>query len=480
MEDIFHSISAALSRAVNPSLPPTETDVATSPWEMWLLFALVRHTQRQRWVADIFEKRLGGDLAAISARGWMGHPSVENSALVPGLTEWEYRLHGRGCCVTNRVSGECIDVDFYDESPEWIDVYFFRDFLASLRQPRFVERRIIALHPTLDTISLTFDRLVELGLVVRRADSHVMRVAVDCAEWLQQLDELDTLADNQDVCVRIGATFGDWLLVRENSGSFNADDVSRRGTALIDQRRARLRELFVQAETRRVAMLALVDLGGETAKAAIEAALQDGPGAIGICAIDALDRKQNEDWSNSVLGLLRRTNPNGDIPEPSLWLHCARYLLRHDGSNAEVLGGLGRMHERELGEAAILALEFGPQIALKLFRRALRSSIPNDRNVAAAALAILDQPWSREELLSLLDESDDQEATAECRAALCALADVRLHARVAEWERLNPHEPEGSAYITISEMALRTRNQWMQYEMQRLHDLVLPLRSRLQ
>jgi hypothetical protein len=125
----------------------------------------------------------------------------------------------------------------------------------------------------------------------------------------------------------------------------------------------------------------------------------------------------------------------------------------------------------------MLALEFFPDIARETFRRALRSKVPNDRTVAAACLAILDQPWCHAELIAVLEESDDQYATSDCRAALLSSRNTDLHAVVQVWEERNPHEAEIGPFITMGEMALRTCDSLLQYQMQQLHDQVFPLRG---
>jgi hypothetical protein len=49
----------------------------------------------------------------------LGHPEgVPQSGPVPGLPEWEYYFHGRGCSLTHKVEGDEIDVDFWDDSAE--------------------------------------------------------------------------------------------------------------------------------------------------------------------------------------------------------------------------------------------------------------------------------------------------------------------------------------------------------------------------
>src|SRR5262249_16697384 len=137
-----------LARASQP--PPTDLLTALeelppvghlpSPWETWLLFGLVRHRRRQLWVKEIVSTRLKGDPALLSRLGYSGHPeNLPQSGLVPGLPEWEYYFHGRGCCLTHRVTGEAIDVDFYGDSAEYIDRWFYTNYLKSLKKPEPVE-----------------------------------------------------------------------------------------------------------------------------------------------------------------------------------------------------------------------------------------------------------------------------------------------------------------------------------------------------
>lgn len=97
------------------SLP--DPDALPSPWETWTLIGLVRHRERQLWVADIIRTRLRGAPADLAAMGALGHPEdVPQSGSVPGMPEWEYYFHGRGCCLTHKVEGDQIDVDFWGDS----------------------------------------------------------------------------------------------------------------------------------------------------------------------------------------------------------------------------------------------------------------------------------------------------------------------------------------------------------------------------
>ncbi len=99
-----------------------------------------------------------------------------------------------------------------------------------------------------------------------------------------------------------------------------------------------------------------------------------------------------------------------------------------------------------------------------------------NRIVAAAILAILDQPWSRKELIRVLEHSTEQLPTAECRSALTETHDETAHRIVAQWEELNPREPEVGKWISGDEMTLRHSDETIRWEMAEWHDRVLPLR----
>ena len=81
-----------------------------------------------------------------------------------------------------------------------------------------------------------------------------------------------------------------------------------------------------------------------------------------------------------------------------------------------------------IAEAALLAMEHDPGRALPLFRRASVRG-PGQPPHGGGRLALIDRPWSRRELLVVLAESRDQEATSECRAALLECHDEAARAR---------------------------------------------------
>lgn len=86
--------------------------------------------------------------------------------------------------------------------------------------------------------------------------------------------------------------------------------------------------------------------------------------------------------------------------------------------------------------AAVLALRFRPELASTLLHIALRCD-PVGRARAAAALAVIDQPWSRRELAAVLDGSNDPDETFLIRPALRQCREHGARAAACTWEREN-------------------------------------------
>ena len=135
-----------------------------------------------------------------------------------------------------------------------------------------------------------------------------------------------------------------------------------------------------------------------------------------------------------------------------------------------MLKELPKAGQNSRGQAALLGLEFGSD-PTPLFRRAFleQGSTPMDRTEAAAVLALLDSPWSRGILLSVLEESSESETTSECRAALRECRDPAMHKAADDWERLHPSSGK-ETMLDPGEM--------VRYDMEKLHDRVLALRTR--
>jgi hypothetical protein len=93
-DQITECLSRIRESAVHDADSLTPLQTILSPWAVWCLFALIRQVERQRWVGSVAVSKLGVDLLAISAFGWLGHPPVPTTGLVPG----EKRGHSTFIC----------------------------------------------------------------------------------------------------------------------------------------------------------------------------------------------------------------------------------------------------------------------------------------------------------------------------------------------------------------------------------------------
>jgi hypothetical protein len=456
-----------------------------SPWATWTLIGLVRHRRRQLWVAEVVTDRLGGDLEAIAHMGAFGHPADRpQHGLVPGLTDWEYYFHGKGCCLTHRGTGEAIDVDFFERSGEYFDVFFYLRYLQSLRNPEAPEARLIALHPSSQAVRLAVSHLLEAGMLVPREGrgEYPFRIAEEVLEREETIDAFCVSWGSPDRRVWPAALVGDWPAAHELAlglGDQSLIDLTAGRAA--GCRSLRCRELLTHwgdEERRGEVLLALDDLEAACLDERLAQALMGPIGGVTSRAVQIIQRRDDPAWCPALYQLIRRLDPGGALPQPFLWAECQRFLLRHGHCADEMRRSLPRAAGIAVGEAALLALEHDPGRALPLFRRALRSDIPANRAMAAAILALVDRPWSRRELLAVLQESNDQEATADCRAALLECHDEEAQKAVLAWEEANPYESEPGPWITIGEVMLRNRPQRIRWEIEKLHDRVMKVRDR--
>jgi hypothetical protein len=455
-------------------------DNGLSPWASWALLCLARHRVRQEWLAGTIVSQFGADLAAIAAGGAFAHPEVPQKGVVPNAIDWEYYFHGRGCCFTHRNTGERIDVDFFDETADWFDQYFFVWYLRSLKTPPFAEARLLALHGADEAVILSIRQLMEIGLLERPPDRGCFRLTSDSRLLDESLDALEPIWETKDGSLAVAAALGDWVYVSERLGPDDPDlaDIQVRARYVRDTENRRLEKWF-SGEHSRLVIQAMAGLNHPKLNDYLERAIQDKPSGTVVEALEVIAKLPESRWNEPLNRLLDRVNPNGDIPEPHIWIVSAGCFLRRGYRTREILNRLATLQQRELAEAGMLALEFMPSLAIPLFRRGLRSRIPCERTTAAAALAILDEVWSREELAAVLRESDEQLATAECRAALVTSQSTDMHRLVMEWEDRNPREPESGPWISMEEMLLKHCDGHLQYEMEKLHDRVLRLRGQV-
>lgn len=451
--------------------------LSLTPWEVWTLLCLVRHRERQQFVADAITYRLDGDLEILAKAGAQGHPDGPQQGVVPGMLDWEFYFHGIGCCLTHRTTGESIDVDFQDSSADWFDQFFLTNYLESLKAPSFVEKRVIALHPSFNAVRLTMDDLLEKGLLEQHEYPSTVRLKFDHEPIVKLINEIEQEWDRQEKQLMVAAAMGDWFHLDQLVPEGHRTQVKDSLSACCEQRTTHLIDHFRSGSNQADALDALHDLDSPALPSVLREALIGKPSHTIYSALLVIGKLDDPMWCDDLESLLKRVNPNGENTEPYVWHSCAYFLLRH-GRASNIKAQLQRTTSSCLGDASILTLEYFPDIAIETFRRSLRSEVPCNRITSAAALAIIDQPWSRKELLAVIAESDDHMMTTECRSALLTTHSEESHRKVVEWEKQNPREPEQGEFITMNEMVLRQSDGTIHWEMEKLHDRVMKLRNR--
>lgn len=455
-----------------------------SPWATWTLFSLIKHRRRQEFVAEIVKNRLGVKLEDLARSGYGAHPKDKGSGLVPGLADWEYDLHGRGCCVKHRVTGEEIDVDFLENTADWFDPFFYRLYFISLRPNEVWEKRVVDLHPTFnmdlmkfDTIALDFNELEQAGLLEQHSEDHVVRLAFDDQDLFEQMTQFETSPYLSERLIRLAAVVGDWPLVKELLGPDQVTPIIEEATVqVIAKREQKLAKLFHEGSNQELALKAIQENHSPDLDYYIRQTLNNDDYSTVLTAMEMIAETNDPAWCPLIYDFYKRNISANESAHPFSWIECLEYLLRHNYRFEEMVQHLSSP-QGESPEAALLALEFNPQYALDLFRRTLRSTIPANRDLAAAMLAILDQPWSRRELLRVLAESTEQDLTVECRAALQQLQRKDTQQLVKEWEELNPHDPEKGDWVSFDEMLLQKAPGLVKWHMKEWHDRVFPLRN---
>jgi hypothetical protein len=464
-----------------------------SPWETWALIGLVRHRERQLWVADIIRNRLRGAPADLAAIGALGHPEgVPQSGPVPGLPEWEYYFHGRGCCLTHKVQGDEIDVDFWDDSAEYFDTFFYAKYLESLRHPEPPEQRLRELHCSTRPVRIAVEDLIAAGALtpLPGRDAHPPRVSDTVLDHADAIEAFCLAWANPANRLWLGALCGDWLAAHE--AAVGRPDLTAITAPRADQcreiRRRRLHRDLGEQYKAADALHALSDLGAADLDQCLSDALSGPPTGASSAALDIIEKQDDPRWCPHLYTLFRRSDPGQQAPSPHIWMTSLRLLLRHGHNTADVIAALPKAAGTEIGEAVLLALDHAPKLALPLIRKGLLADISINRIEVAAILAIINKPWSRRELLGALSASDDQEKTADARAALVETGDEEAQKAVLAWEERNPHENEAGSYLeiggrrlgpfyTFGELALKNRGVRIRYEMEKLHDRVMKLRD---
>ncbi|NVJ20040.1 hypothetical protein HUW62_02145 [Myxococcus sp. AM011] len=463
MSDLIQAIGVLLSGA-----PASRVDApAFRPDSAWLLVCLMRQLVRQRWLVRIVEERLTTKRDAAD-----DEDEDEDSGDVPGLAGWSYEFHGRGCCLSSE--DEILDVDFHGDEGATIDPYFFATRIFSLKAPGLPEARLAALLPGRDLVVSGIRELQAQGLLRHPPSEHVFRLP----------PALEALAD------AAGTLDFDAPDARERSflwlGDFEALDSSVFAERVLAVREARREWLLARATVPSLAGDALAALQGLVSPDAFVVTCErvlSGPisSAMGA-AIERLDALPGNASCPAVFSLLQRMSPEEHHPYS---LHAAAaYLLRRQFERERVLAAVlafarvdkvkGYGGNPYAGEFALLALEYAPEHALELVRRALRSSVPMARMRVSTVLCALDAPWSQRELSAALQSStsSDRGDAKYLQLALARSQSEWARAVAARWGRQQPPPATSEFGFTHEEVMEANADGWFEHELAKARDWV--------
>ena len=362
----------------------------------WLLVALHRHVPRQRWVARTVSERLGASPGRMGAWGAFEHPSqVPSSGAMPGLPEWSYRFHGIGCCLTHR-DGTVIDVDFVKGSPDWIDGFFYREYLGSLPQADAIEARLRRPEPTTGYWFADFPSLAQAGLV---EGGHRVRLTELGHAWGQALEDAA-----QRVMTEAPGPRAAWLALALGDARLAA---ARLDAPAPESLRRHLETQLAEGRTRMTAGLeggssfhgaclrSLVDLGRAEAEPIVLQQLERDPiDGVVSAAVDLIEGWADPQHTAALCDLLARSVGDSGL-EPHLRSRVAAMLMKQgpraldDATRAVLAEALERPGASHQGLSGLLLCLLGRDSGLARLRAGLRSDVAATRIDAAAALGVL-------------------------------------------------------------------------------------------
>jgi hypothetical protein len=429
-DNLFHVLDQAdfeMPANLGTALEKLSRHDLPSPWSTWVVFGLVEFSARAARTIGSIAARSDADRGRRSGNATTVEGS-SNGNLSSRITDSDdvgatSRMSGR------RSAGGREDTE--RSSSRLVPIGEFTQGVWARRWICAAERRIVELHPGCRSLPSTLDELIDTGLL-RRLDGAQLalddRLERNAAPIRTFLDAWER-AQNR---TWLAGLLGDWPAAEEAARQLDDHAVveltSKRAKTCRRLRKDRLHQRLEETRPDLSLLHAIKYLGVPVTRRLLVRAIE-GPPDCQHVALDWIGARVA--WGDVVLKLFRRLLEDPD-PDPDLFARCASNLA---GRPAFITLAIRELvvHGR-LGEAAVLAVEGGHVRGEMVLRRALRSTSARDRLTAVAVLNLVDKWWSRNRLIEVLEQSDDWEATAECRAALRSSRDPDGRLATEGWE----------------------------------------------
>ena len=297
-----------------------------------------------------------------------------------------------------------------------------------------VERRLDEIFPHGHGLTLALEELRLVGLIdaVDEDNFELSERLKNCAEPVASFVAAWEDPDNR---IWLGSLINDWPAAYE-AARFTEDALARtiapRAERCREQRCGLLREQAAASGLTPGLLYELAAAGASELPAYLEEALRE-PTELSAAALDLI--RDDASWRPQVCRFSLSLSRASERFSETIAERSAGYLVEHGHDAREVIQTLGSCLAMP-GQAAVLALRHRPGLAIPLVRSSLRG-LESTREMVAAALAVVDQPWSRRELAAILDESDRPEETLHCRLALRESRSYEARLAAEGWEREN-------------------------------------------
>ncbi len=436
------------------------------PWSLWLLICLSRHIERQKWVGYVVESRLRGDLNKIGHRGYFGHPEdCDQRGEVPDFPEWNYLFHGKGCCLTHKIEGTEIDVDFTNDGRSTqIDPYFYTNFLDSLKNPEFPELALKAPSALHNHWQVDLDNLEQEGCWLDREVTDLgTRISDVLVPIVDHLCKTHGRSDRESKLqvVYLSLQLGDCVHSEKalESLSFSEGlirEIKGRARTAKTARAKRLASLISGPDGKYGIILeALAKLGSEFSKPDVVKCLFRSPvdGAANR-ALEILTLWEQDDLdatfeklvefrvaerSNSVSFQLFRGKPEQttsaeEMARDSQFVRLARFILLRQREGLKpatrllLIKGLNKVRTASQGKAAFLLYLLDRETGLEALNRSLADKVPMSNYDAAAACVLISSKETKQVLIRALKNPQLEKQ----HAAACALNRLEANTQIPE------------------------------------------------
>lgn len=278
---------------------------------LWLLVALVRQVERQRWLEAVVREHIGLDPLEISRRGGSSHGGKRGR-----VGNVKYAFHGIGCCA-KLADGTVVDVDFMDGgSADFVDPYFYVRTLDTLANPSETERYWRRPRPLETAFVAEVEELQRRGVLTQgwkfTLTYEGWALAGRVAALAERVNAEDPIGTRE-----VAARLGDWERVLANCG-----DGQMRSQAAKRLQLARLRRSArLEKHCSRAALKALVlhdkDRAVEVVRQWLNNDTLDGNTSTALMLVEHWNDRSFEP---ELLSMLSRA-VGEDVPRP--WLRKA-------------------------------------------------------------------------------------------------------------------------------------------------------------